>query len=102
MLSRRLGGSRVDGTVFRVDHLETEPAAARFAGAADARAARESILLLRGEVEEPQRQKARTIGDLAEHLPAPAKYDLGEQHLALPRRALPGPQFSQRHPARPP
>ncbi len=100
MLLGRLGGTRIDAPVFRMHHFQTHGAAARFAEAADARAARESVLLLRGEVEKPQRQKARTVGDLAEHLPAPAKYRLGEQHLTLHRRALPGPQFPQRHDTR--
>ena len=75
-------------------------AAARFAEAADARAARQTLLLLRREVEKSQRQKAGTVGDLAQHLPPAAKDDLRQQHFALHRRALPGAQLAQRHHAR--
>ena len=61
------------------------------------RAARETVLLLRGEIEKAQRQKARTVGDFAQQLPPPAINDFGEQYLALDRRALPRAQFSQRN-----
>ena len=58
------------------------------------------VLLLRGEIKESQRQEAGAVGDLAQHLPAAAKDDFGEQHFALHRRALPGTQLAQGHDAR--
>ncbi len=60
-------------------------------------AARETLLLLRGEIEKPQSEKAGTVGNLAQHLTPSAKYDFRQQHLAFHRRALPGAQLSQRN-----
>ena len=57
------------------------------------------LLLLRGEIEESQRQEPGAVADSAKHLAPAAKRDLGEQHLALDRRPLPGAQFSQGHDA---
>ena len=56
-----------------------------------------SVLLLRREIEKPQGQKTRSIGDSAEHLAPAAERDLGEQHLAFHRRALARQQLPQRH-----
>ena len=68
--------------------LQALGTAARLAEAAHAHAARESLLLLRGEIKESQRQKAGTVADSAEHLAPAAKRDLREQDLALDGRAL--------------
>ena len=57
------------------------------------------LALLSREVKESQREQARAVGDAAQQLAAAAKGDLGEQHLALDRGALPGAQFAHRHDA---
>src|SRR5271169_5722595 len=77
--------------------LEPLRAAARFAEAAHARAARQTLLLLGGEVKETQCQKSRAIRNPAEHLAAAAECHLGEQHFAFDGGALPGAQLAQRH-----
>ena len=66
-------------------HLEAERAAAHLAEAAQPRAAREPLLLAGREVEEPQRQHPRAVGDAREELAAAAVGDLGELDLALDR-----------------
>ncbi len=97
MFLRRDGGVGVDAPVLRMHELQALGPAARLAETAHARAARQALLLLSGEVKEAQRQKSRAVRDLAEHLAPSAEGDLGEQHLTLDRGALPGAQLAQRH-----
>jgi len=85
----------IDAPVFRVHDLQTLRAAARLAEAADARAARQAVLLLCGEIEEPQREKAGPVADPAQHLPPAAKHDFGEQHFAFHCGPLSRPQLAQ-------
>src|SRR5205807_1682929 len=70
-----------EAPVLRVHHLEAERAAAHLAEAAQPRAAREPLLLAGREVEEPQRQHPRAVGDAREELAAAAVGDLGELDL---------------------
>ncbi len=70
-------------------------AAARFAEASDANPARQTVLLLGGEIKEPQRQDTGSIRDPAQHLPPAAERDFREQHLAFHRGALTRQQFAQ-------
>jgi hypothetical protein len=91
------GGIGVDPPIFRVHDFQAHGAAPCFAEAANACAARQAVLLLRGEIEKTQCQKARTVGDPAQHLSPAAKHDLGELHLAFDRRPLSGAQFAERH-----
>ena len=100
ILGRDCGARRIDAPIFRMHDLQSLGAAARLAEAADARAARQALLLLRGEIKEAQRQKPRAVGDPAQHLAPSAEDHLGQQHLALDRRALSGAQLAQRHDAR--
>ena len=86
---------RIDAPILGMHDFKSGGTAPHFAETADARAAREPRLLLRREVKESQREEARAVADLAEHLPAAAKQHLRQQHLAFDRGALPGPQFSQ-------
>ncbi len=91
------GGSvRIDPPIFGMHDFQAHRSAARLAEAADARAARQAILLLRGKVKETQGQKAGTIRDPAQHLPPAAKHNLGQLHLALDRRPLSRAQLPQR------
>ena len=92
--------SCAEAAVLRVHDLQPERAAAHFAEAAQARAAREVVLLAGGEVEEAQRQHARAVGDAAQQLAAAAVGDLGELHLPLDRRARAGHQRADRHDVR--
>jgi hypothetical protein len=100
MILGRTLGMRIDPPIFRVHDFQARGTATRLAEAANARAARETVLLLRGEMEKTQSQKAGAVADFAQHLPPAAKYDLGEQDLALHRAALSGAKLSQRHHAR--
>src|ERR1700676_4711088 len=100
MLFRRLRCMRVHTPIFRMHELQSLGAAARLAETTHPRAAREALLLLRREIEKTQRQKARTIGDLAQHLAATAKCHLREQDLALDGGALPGTKLAQWNDAR--
>jgi hypothetical protein len=100
MLFRRLWCLRVHTPIFRVHELQSLRAPARLTETTNPRAAREAVLLLRREMKKTQRQKARAIGDPAQHLAAPAKCHLGEQDLALDRGALPGSKLAQRYDAR--
>jgi hypothetical protein len=97
MLFRGLVRIGVDAAVFRMHEFQALRAAARLAEAAHARAARQTLLLLGGEVEKTQRQESRTIRNLAQHLAASAECHLGEQHFAFDGGALPGPKLAQRH-----
>ena len=54
---------REHAPIFGVHHLEPEGSAPQLSEAAHARSARQSALLRRREVKEPQRQKSRPIGD---------------------------------------
>jgi hypothetical protein len=72
--------------------LRTAP---RFAEAPDANSARQTVLLLGGEVKEPQGKETGSVRDPAQHLPPAAERDFREQHLALNRRALTRQQFAQ-------
>ena len=83
MLIRARCRRGVDPPVLGVHHLQARRPAAHFAEAADADAAREPLALLRREMKESQREKARAVGDSREHLAAAAKGDLREQHFAL-------------------
>ena len=57
--------------------------AVSFTEAADARPAREPLLLCVREVEEPQGQESRAIGDPAQQLAPAAEAHFGELHFAL-------------------
>ena len=70
-------------------HLKPKGAAANFPEAAHARAARETLLLREREIEEAQREKARSVADARHQLAAFAVGDFGEIHLALDRSAHP-------------
>ena len=72
-----------DAPVFGMHHLEADRTPAYLAEAADACPAREALLLRSGEMEETQRQEARTVGDAAQQLPTTTEGDLGELYLAL-------------------
>ena len=99
--SRGFRGRRVRPPIFRMHHFQSLRPAARLAEASYAHAPRQAVLLLPGEIEEPQREKARSVGNLAEHLPPAAEGDLGEQDLAFHGSALARQQFAQGNDARP-
>ena len=97
MLLRHVACAWIDTPILRVHELQALGPAARLAETAHMRAARQTLLLLGGEVKEAQRQESRAIRNLAEHLAPAAEGDLGEQHFTLDRGALPGAQLAQRH-----
>ncbi len=96
---RHAFGQRIDGgerllqrnrltehaLVFGVHDLQSERAFADFAKTAHARSAGQSVLLRSREVEEPQGEKARAVGNPAQHLPAAAELHFGELNLTLHR-----------------
>jgi hypothetical protein len=84
-----------------MDHFQALRTAPHFAETTHPRTARQAILLLRREVEEPQGEKAGSIRDPAEHLPPAAKRDLGEQHIPFHRGTLTRYQLTQRNDAGP-
>ena len=79
-------GFACEAAVFRVHHLEPECAAAYLAEAAQPRAARQALLLRGREMEEPQGQHPRAVGDPAQELAAAAVGDLGELDFPFHRR----------------
>ncbi len=93
----RLAG---DAPILRMHDLGPAGPAANLAEAAQARAARQSLLLRAGEVKEAQRQRAGAIADPAQQLAAAAKRDFAELHLAFDDRALADSQRADRHDAR--
>ena len=94
VLRRRFVGEHP--AVLGVHHLEAERPAAHLAEAADARAAREALLLGGAEMEEPQRQEPRAVGDAAQQLTPPAEHHFGELHLALDDGARAGDETADR------
>ncbi len=100
MIFGDLRGLGIDPPVFRMHHLQTLEAAARFAETAYPHAASEGVLLLSGEIEKPQRQEAGAVANSAQHLAPPAERDFRQQYLAFDRRALSGAQFPQGNQAR--
>ncbi len=93
----RLLVRRIGQPVFRVHDLESDRTAADFAEAAQPRAARKLLLLGGGEIEEPQRQETRAVGEPHEQRAAPAEDDLGELDFALDRDTRFRTQRADRH-----
>src|ERR1019366_6872994 len=88
-------GLRTDAPILRMHHFQTVGASARFAEAAYPDAPRQTVVLLRREIKESQRQKSGPVAYSAKHLAPAAKHNLREQYLAFHRRPLSGLEFSQ-------
>ena len=82
--------------VFRVNDLQAEGPAPYLSEAAQARAAREPLLLRRREVEEAQRQESGAVRDPTQQLPPLAIRHLGELDLPFHGRARAGGQRADR------
>ncbi len=83
--------------VLGMNDLEPDGSAADLAEAAQASAARELLLLGASEVEEPERQESRAVGQPHKQRAAPAKDDFGELDFALDRDAHLRSQRADRH-----
>src|SRR5450631_2845049 len=81
MLLGRRTRLRIDPAIFRMYDFEAGGTAACLAETANARAARETHLLLSGEMEKPQSQESGAVADFAQHLPSAAKHDIGQQYF---------------------
>jgi hypothetical protein len=86
-VSRSSSGSGADAAVLRMHHLQPLRAAAHLAEAAQARAARELLLLGAREMEEAQREEAGAVGELHQQRAAAAVHHVSELHLAFHHRA---------------
>ena len=67
-------------------HLEPERAAPHLTVTAQPRAARQTVALRVGEIEEAQRQRAGAVAEPHQQLAAAAKHDLRQQHFAFDDR----------------
>ncbi len=90
---RRFG----DTAVLGMHAFESLRPATNLTEAANPRATRKRVLLRSREVEEPQRQKSRAVGNAAEKLTPPTKRHFGELDFAFDGHTRAGHQRAHRH-----